>query len=115
MLTSFPGVIYASTSLASDRGFAHLEKAVTALLESVGEQSMPDVLWTLRYQQHSPLLPQRIVNEDGGLIAIPPLPQDLALDGSVLKDVKKIWQKITGESEDSFMRFEAREGMEVED
>lgn len=114
-LTHAAGIVYASTSLPQDRGFDHLDNAVTALLESVGEQAVPEVLWRLQYQQRGPQSTQDLLVDDDGVLVLTPLAQDLAFDDSVLEGVKKAWQMISGESEEAFMKFEAREGMEVED
>jgi len=44
------------------------------------------------------------------VVILPPLSTDLALQDDVLDDVKAAWMKITGEGEEGFMKFDAREG-----
>ena len=114
-LTRKPGVLYSSTALSPDQGFERLQQAVEALLETVGEQPSPRALWTLQYQQRAPISPSTRSGDSDGIIALPPLSQDLALEDSVLDSVKEAWQKTTGAGEGDFMSFEAREGIEDED
>ena len=83
-------------------------------MHSVGEQPAPAVLWSMRYQQQSPGLEQVAVSERDSIITLPPLSQDLVLENKVIDDVKKAWQSITGNSNDQFLQFEAREGNEDE-
>jgi hypothetical protein len=109
-----PGVIYASTTTPHDPGFGYLDRAVAALLESVGEQSVPAVLWRLRYQQRTTKSQRSVVVNDG-IILLPALSQDLALDDYITTEIRSACSKITGEAEDSFMKFDAREGLEDED
>lgn len=52
---------------------------------------------------------------DDGVIVLPALPQDLALDDSVMEEVKSAWSDITDGPNEDFMRFQAREGIEDED
>jgi hypothetical protein len=103
--------MYASTALPHDTGFAHLDRAVMALLESVGEQPVPEVLWSLKYQQQSSTSPPNTVVQDGTIL-LPALSQNLALDDSVMDEVKSAWSKITGEYQEAFMQFDPREGIE---
>ena len=114
-LTSASGIIYASIALPQEQGFARLEQAIIGLLDSVGEQPVPRVLWNLRYVQRGPVSGQGPSEPDDGVIILSPLSMDLAFDDFVLEEVKKAWQTVTGEPEESFLKFEAREGMESED
>jgi hypothetical protein len=109
-----PGVVYASTANPQDPGFGHLDRAVAALLDSVGEQLAPKVLWRLRYQQRT-TKSQLSIAIDDGTIMLPALSRGLALDDSITDEIRSIWSKITGEAEESFMNFDAREGLEDED
>jgi Rab proteins geranylgeranyltransferase component A len=108
------GVIYASTALPAHSGFSHLDRAVSALSDSIGEQPTPNVLWKLEYQQQTSDSLRTTVF-DQGIISLPALPQSLALDDSVVDQVKSAWARITGDSEDSFMKFDTRDGMEDEE
>ena len=85
------------------------------LLQSVGEQPDPEVLWNLRYQQRSRASSQDLPHAEDGIILFPALSKDLALDDGVLDLVENAWQNITDEAEDAFMRFETRVGMEEEE
>lgn len=134
------GVLYASIAAPAQSGFKRLEDAVGALLESVPspssqkwseveqtEQSdqsqpsrrdVPQVLWRMHYQQHTPKLPPGTAEGQGsehdGILVLPPLSQDLVFDDKVLDDVRAVWEKIvggSGENGGEFMVFEAREGM----
>ena len=108
------GVIYSSVALdRSQRGSEWLELAIKTLLESLLREHAPPILWQLQYYQRfqdprsagawslDPTADSRST--------IPPMNNtDLAFDDGVLRDVKQVWQAITGES-DGFMHFEDRE------
>ena len=103
--------MYVSTALPHDTGFAHLDRAVISLLESVGEQPVPEILWSLKYRQQSSTAPPSTVVQDGTIL-LPALSQNLALDDSVMDEVKLAWSKITGENQEAFVQFDPREGLE---
>lgn len=85
------------------------------LLESTGEQTVPQVLWSMRYEQRHASVADPS-NLSGAVINLKSLSPDLAFDDSTLKDVKAAWLRVTDADPDSFMKFEAREGtMEDED
>ena len=107
-------MIYASTALLADSGFSHLDRAVSALLDSIGEQPTPKVLWKLEYQQQN-ANSSKVTTADQGIILLPALSQSLALDDSVIDKVKSAWATITGDPEESFMKFDMRDGMEDEE
>lgn len=74
----------------------------------------------MRYEQRVSDASLRLCDDDGGVIVLPMLAQDLALQGLESLDVKNAWQRITGRSlngehDDMFMAFEAREGIEDDD
>ncbi|KAK4550781.1 hypothetical protein LTR36_000360 [Oleoguttula mirabilis] len=110
-------VLYASVTVAD--GFASLDRAVHSLLYSLREERVPDVLWKMQFVQHTRdalAMPERGGSEEGGnIITLPPLSTDVVLDDSVLNNVKIAWAKITGEVEEVFMKFEAREGVVDDD
>ena len=88
---------------------------MSALLETVGEQPVPQVLWSMQYHQRTSTSSQIQVGNTGGVIVLPSLSQDLALDDNVLEYVQRAWQRITGEDQETFLKLEAREGMEDDD
>lgn len=96
--------------------FNMLDAAVESLLHSVGEGTKPEVLWTMRFVQAVPQQAPDSVTSAGreaageNVITLRPMPSDAVLEDQVVEDVKKAWQRITGESEEAFMRFDAREG-----
>ena len=87
---------------------------MTALLESVGGHPASEVLWSLKYQQRSSKSQQSTVVQDGTIL-LPALSQNLALDDSVMDEVKSAWSKITGEPQEVFMQFDAREVFDDDD
>ncbi|KAF2764208.1 FAD/NAD(P)-binding domain-containing protein [Teratosphaeria nubilosa] len=102
-------VLYAST--AESQAFDVLESAVTSLLRSVGEESVPQVLWRLQYVQRVPTSSQPLDERpDSNVVMLSPLSTDAVLQDKVMDDVKQAWRKITGEDDAAFLRFEAREG-----
>ena len=116
LLTNDLGVIYASTTAPQDLGFLRLRNAVTELLHCCRyEEPKPELLWKLQYHQKSPTSAQRLIADENGVLALPLLSADLTLDDSVIGEVKKAWKMITGEPEERFMKFEARDGMQDED
>jgi hypothetical protein len=109
------GVIYAAVALPQDQGYARLEQAVSALLDVVNEDSKPEILWKLQYQQRACSQTAVEANANGACIALPALPADLVLNDSVLLSVKQVWRNITSEGGEMFMKFGAREGLEDDD
>ena len=103
-------MLYASTSAAN--GFDILGHAVQSLLQGVGEEKMPNVLWKMQFVQHARADSKQDLAEATRehVITLSPLTTDVVFEDSVLQDVKHAWQKIMGESEETFMKFEAREG-----
>ena len=84
-----------------------------ALLESVEEESKPEVLWTLQYSQrvsHSKRSEVEGFKSEvmTSVLLFPELHAGLSFDDSILDHVKEAWQKITG-NVDGFMEFEDRE------
>ena len=96
------------------------------------EDPKPDVLWSLHYSQivspsATPYSNQFSSNprtddrpsyllDNSRVIRLPYLGPELALEDSVLRDVKAAWERIVGEdSGEGFMIFEDREGMGGED
>lgn len=112
-LTKLPGVLYASVALPPEQGFSKLKTSVAALLSSLEGDARPSVLWSMRYQQtySSPTEPQA----KDGVISLPSMSSSLALEDEVLDSVKTVWQEITGEEGEAFMKFEAREGFGEDD
>jgi len=117
------GVLYASVAIP--HGFATLDNAIDSFLRSVGEQHSPEVLWKMQYIHSVPSAPadastvsasQHANHPEGGkIVTLPPLSTDLALDDRVLDDVKQVWLRVTGGTEDQFMKFGAREGTADDD
>jgi len=105
-----PGVIHASTAESHEPGYERLEHAVSALLDSIEEEPKPEVLWRLHYQRRGS--PANGVSVDGGQISIPGFSSELVLDDAVLDHVKQAWRTITGEDDNEFMKFNAREAID---
>jgi len=103
--------MYASVALPFDQGQAHLHAAVNALLDGMSLE--PRVLWSMQYYQAD--ITVQALGSDSNTICLSSLSSDLALDDRELEDVKRAWLRITGESEETFLKFDAREGMEDED
>jgi hypothetical protein len=108
-LTDCSGILYASTSLASDRGRDLLNKAIDALLSTV-DTSAPEVLWSVQFQ-HRPSSGSDPLAADLGdrVLRFPPPSMDLAFDDAVLGHVKEVWQKIMGDEGGEFLSFQDRE------
>ncbi|KAK5115105.1 hypothetical protein LTR62_001802 [Meristemomyces frigidus] len=83
-----------------------LDSAVQYLLQSLGEEVQPRILWQMQYQQHTPQTVSTAATRR--TIYLPPLTTDLIFADEVLDSVMQAWQSITGSSSDDFMRFEAR-------
>lgn len=125
----FVGIIYASTSLPNPTGSALLTWAIQSFLATV-EKHPPEILWSLHYTQQYTLpslataptfshtrssidsnQPTPSVKEDR-IIQIPDQNPGLALEDSMLKNVRETWEKIVGEDiGEGFMVFEDREGL----
>jgi hypothetical protein len=103
------GILYASTSLSSDKGFVLLRKAVDALLASVDVSPAPEVLWSAQYQQHASSGSESLPADNKRFLSFPHPSMDLAFDDTILDNVKEVWQKIVGEDGGEFLVFQDRE------
>ncbi|KAF2689594.1 rab proteins geranylgeranyltransferase component A [Lentithecium fluviatile CBS 122367] len=103
-------VLYASTSLNGDKGFQLLQQATNALLSSVDAMPLPNILWSLQYEQHtgpsSDILPSYAKDH---ALKFPPMPLDSASVDSVFDYVKEAWQMIMGDEAGEFLVFADRE------
>ena len=83
-----------------------------SLLQGVDEGKVPEVLWKMQFTQQARTSSQPSLAEGTNehVIMLPPLSTDVVFEDSVLESVRTAWQQITGESEEAFMKFEAREG-----
>ncbi|KAK4892723.1 Rab proteins geranylgeranyltransferase component A [Elasticomyces elasticus] len=101
---------------ASVRGdFEVIDNAVNSLLESVSDQPRPSILWQMHYRHHVQVDKGTESDSDKPTLVLPPLSTDIVFEDEVLESVRVMWQKITGDSAESFMKFEAREGAEDEE
>ena len=112
--------MYSSVALEVDNGYEWLQVAVNVLFESLEDKKGIQVLWQLYYEQRAEQK-KRVLDpiQKGGLNSrILTLSRsgatDLAFDDTVLRDVREVWQDITGETE-GFMQFEDQEAGAVED
>ncbi|KAK4947214.1 Rab proteins geranylgeranyltransferase component A [Elasticomyces elasticus] len=104
-------VLYASVS----GDFEVVDNAVNSLLESVSDQPRPSILWQMHYKHHVQADKGTDPDSDKSTLVLPSLSTDIVLEDEVLENVRVMWQKITGESAEQFMKFEAREGAEDEE
>ncbi|KAJ4989323.1 rab protein geranylgeranyltransferase component a [Stagonosporopsis vannaccii] len=102
-------ILYASTSLSSDKGFMLLTKAVDALLAAVEVTPHPDVLWSVKYRQRASSGADILPDGKGRVLSFPPLSMDLAFDDAILDNIKGLWRKIVGEEGGDFLVFQDRE------
>lgn len=125
------GIIYGQTLLPHPDGSVLLARTVQKLLAAIPEDPNPEILWTLSYTKHVPRS-QTLKEESYSTSALDPtaehpldnpvmvqsrvitlseLSPDLALEDSVLQEVKSAWEKIVGEEGgEGFMLFEERDG-----
>ena len=87
-----------------------LEAAVQCFLNSTEEATQPEVLWSLPYIQRVQVPSSAATSGCRNVLELALLGSDLVLDDAVLEEVKQAWRNITGDDEDMFMKFEAREG-----
>lgn len=73
----------------------------------------PQVLWSMQYHQTDDTPP--VGQDNDHTVPLPTISSDLALSDALLDDVKEAWSKITGDGDEAFLKFDAREGMEDED
>lgn len=131
-----PGIIYASTYLHEPGGSTSLDGstpltiAVQKYLATIPEDPKPAILLSLHYTQLHTLgswpddsntanvssIPidsrQGPPTPGSHIIRLPDIAPDVALDDSLLIQVKDVWEKIVGEETcNGFMAFEDREGM----
>ncbi|KAK1057840.1 Rab proteins geranylgeranyltransferase component A [Friedmanniomyces endolithicus] len=104
-------VLYAS--LRGDPSY--LDTAVQNLLESMGEQPKPEVLWQMQYQHHAQAEQPRNTTSSGHVFTLQPLSTGIVLEDDVLKDVEEAWRKIMGNGAEGFMKFESREGVDEDE
>ena len=123
------GVLYASVSTESEYSYSLLDKAIECLLESMGNDPSPEVLYQIKYTQTStssltdrvkidPQTPASMSNSPENILLFPPPSLDLVFDDSILERVKTFWRKITDEDGDGgsgdFMAFEDRGAFETD-
>jgi len=102
-------ILYASTSLSSDKGFELLKMAVDALLEAIDVSLKTAVLWSAQYRQQASSGLETLPADSHQVLSFAPPSMDLAFDDSIFDNVKSIWQKITGEEDGEFLVFQDRE------
>ena len=112
-LTRLLGVVYASIWGSTDNAADLLNEALSKMLRSVHEDSLPAVLWSMRYTQEYPTEPNDSLamaspQHGENVISLPMLDLDLAFNDGILERVKVAWQRVTGET-DGFMQFDDRE------
>ncbi|KAK3107997.1 Rab proteins geranylgeranyltransferase component A [Teratosphaeriaceae sp. CCFEE 6253] len=109
-----PGQCVLYASVTADH--AGLDAAVNSLLESMGEQSRPEVLWRMHYT-HRARQPAIATPAPGErVLLLPAVANDVVLEDRVLEDVERAWRNIMGDEQSGgFLKFEAREGLGVED
>ena len=69
----------------------------------------------MHYEHRIPRSSSMHVDPNAGVVVLPLVSEHLVLEDSVIDNVKTAWQTITGQREDLFMKFDAREGAEDED
>ncbi|KAH6618488.1 rab geranylgeranyl transferase escort protein-like protein [Boeremia exigua] len=102
-------ILYASTSLSSDKGFELLKKAVDALLVAVEVTPKPNVLWSTEYRQRASSSTDTLPADHEHVLSFPPPSMDLAFDDAILDNVKSVWRQIVGEEGGEFLVFQDRE------
>ncbi|KAK4507925.1 hypothetical protein PRZ48_001660 [Zasmidium cellare] len=107
-------ILYASSARADAQGFGVLNHAVEALLQSVGESTEPQVLWSMHYRQRYTSTHDAPSTSDS-VITLQSLSPDLAFDDGTLGNVRLAWQRITDGDQEAFLKFEAREGTMEDD
>lgn len=103
------GILYASTSLSSEKGPVLLRKAIDALLASVEVSPKPEVLYSAQYRQHASSGSETLPADNKHILVFPPPSMDLAFDDAILDNVKDVWKKIMDEDGGDFLLFQDRE------
>lgn len=103
------GVLYASTSLRGQHGFALLDQAIDSLLSAVDVTPVPPVLWSAKYQQQPSSGRDVLPSGPGNILRFPPPPMDLAFDDALLDNVRNVWEKVAGQDGGDFLVFQDRE------
>lgn len=85
------------------------------LLESVGEQPTPKVLWRMQYRRYTETEQPRGTTTSEGVVMLQSLSTDIVLEDDVLTDVEEAWRKIMGERAEGCMKFESRECVEEDE
>ena len=101
------GILYASVAASS--GFDILDNAVSSFLQSLDGGPLPEVLWRMQYV-YSVADYGKTNHASKNSVILKSLSTDLAFEDAVLDDVKRAYVRVTGESEELFMKFDAREG-----
>ncbi|CAN9131749.1 unnamed protein product [Alternaria alternata] len=102
-------VLYASTSMHNQDGFALLRKAIESLLSAQDITPSPTILWSVEYQQRASSGSEALPSDNDHVVRFPPTSMDLAFDDAVLENVKEVWQKIVGDEAGEFLVFQDRE------
>ena len=111
------GLAFRQTALEAH---ALLEEAVRQLLASVNENPAPVVLWSMHYdrQYTSPFTPNGRTPDhfeiasnafpNDHVIELPDVMPSVALEDEVLRYVRTAYQRIVGENDTGFMKFDDR-------
>ena len=110
-------MVYSSIKLAGNEARQWLENAMESFLRCTDIQAT--VLWSLTYSQQSTSEggqssedPELEIHDRNIIFSDPSV--DLAFDDRVLREVRRVWQQVTG-STSGFMEFADREVGEYDD
>ena len=100
--------------MSGEQGFNLLNEAITRLLFTVDVTPAPKILWSIQYQQQPSSGSESLPTGDQ-VLCFPPPTLDLAFDDTVLDNVQEVWQKIMGDDQGEFLRFQDREVYDEDD
>lgn len=107
------GAVYLST-IRTSSSKELLEKALDELLRAAGDETPAGKpLYRLSYEHSGVKQPSFATQGKTGIFS--PLPLDLAFNDSTLAPVEQAWKFIVGETDEEYMVFEDREGVNDED
>lgn len=91
-----------------------MEKALDELLRAAGDETPAGKpIYRLSYEHSGVKHPLFATN--GKIGTFSPLPLDLAFNDDILNPVEQAWKFVNGETDEEYMVFEDREGVNDED
>ncbi|KAJ8606655.1 hypothetical protein MRB53_040791 [Persea americana] len=107
--SSDTGILYASIAMGKQHGYSTLQSAVQDLFSTINTDAT--ILWSMQYEQRQ----NTYTSTHDNIIPIHDIEPTFVFENKELEEVRQVWKRITGEDEETFLKFEARERVDDND